>query len=284
MNYLWILYIFLISFGVNLVFFVLASIFKTDVFTDITYALTFALNATIVLIIFNKPSILQILMYVLLMLWAFRLGSYLFIRILKLKIDHRFDKMRNSVLRFGIFWLIQSITVWLVGIPIDFALTIPASYFENNNLSYIALIFLGLAIFGLIYETIADLQKNAMHKKKLKQKIFAYGLYKVSRHPNYFGELTFWWNFTLFFCISFLINNVNDTTSYWYLFWLLSPFELNLLLLFLSGVNLIQKNNYERYKDNTLYLDYVKKVSVLIPLFGKKGWTNNVKKIINTNK
>ena len=92
---------------VNGAFFAVAATRRTDVVTDLSYSLTFALLAVVLPFTgAREPS--QLLASLLVLLWAVRLGAYLFRRILRIKVDHRFDDMRDKPLRFARFWLLQA--------------------------------------------------------------------------------------------------------------------------------------------------------------------------------
>ena len=106
-----------ISIAVNGVVFVLAARMKTDVFTDITYSLTFVLVAAFAFA-FRAGSVPeQVFVLAFVLAWAVRLGSYLFTRIRKTGVDHRFDAMRDNPVSFGSFWALQAVTVWIVMLP-----------------------------------------------------------------------------------------------------------------------------------------------------------------------
>ena len=98
-----------LSLLINGVFFVIAALLRTDVFTDITYSLTFAVLAGVLFAFAPVRGVLQFLTAGAVLLWALRLGGYLFYRILSIKVDHRFDDKRNSFVKFGSFWLLQAI-------------------------------------------------------------------------------------------------------------------------------------------------------------------------------
>ena len=103
MNYLIILYICLIIFGLNYLFFFISFFLKTDTFTDFVYGISFSIIALIILAWKQNFSAYQISIFILINLWAFRLSTYLLIRIRKIKVDHRFDKMRDSFVKLGLF-------------------------------------------------------------------------------------------------------------------------------------------------------------------------------------
>lgn len=247
-----------ISIGINLFFFLLAYFWKSDVFTDITYASTFLVLNIILFLIFKNYGLSQILTLVLVGLWAIRLGSYLLIRIIKTKVDHRFDKMRNSFWKFGAFWFFQGCIAWVVNMPAYF------NYSFNSKFSYFAFIPLLLAFFFLIFETIADLQKwFFVSKNKNKGQFFQKGLWSISRHPNYFGEYMFWWCFWVF-C---LVANYNHLAF----IGVLGPFFITFILYKMSGLPLTEKETFKLFGKMPEYHLYLNKTATIIPWLGKKG-------------
>ena len=109
---------FVIALALNGAFFAVAAARRTDVVTDLSYSLTFALLAVVLpLTGAREPS--QLLASLLVLLWAIRLGGYLFRRILRMKVDHRFDGMRDKPLRFARFWLLQAVAVAVIMLPVS---------------------------------------------------------------------------------------------------------------------------------------------------------------------
>ncbi len=167
-NYL--LLTFLISIGINIIMFLPAYFFKTDKLTDISYAITFVVVALYGLFI-SGFSVANLILFLMIFFWAARLGSYLLIRIKKLKKDKRFDGMRENFWKFLRFWLLQGFTVWVV--------LLPTSIFFNNqikNISFYSFIGLFIWLIGLLIETFADLQKykfinNPINKDKTNLKV-----------------------------------------------------------------------------------------------------------------
>ena len=153
--------ILIIAFGINTLFFIYAFIRKTDVVTDLSYSLSFLIASLYLYLRHAEKALLQTLLLGIVGLWALRLGLYLLSRILATKVDHRFDDKRDSFIRFGTFWLLQATAVWIILLPVTFAMGQAAL-----SLNY-ALLCIGLVIslFGLLYETIADYQKNSFKKK-----------------------------------------------------------------------------------------------------------------------
>jgi steroid 5-alpha reductase family enzyme len=114
--------------------------------------------------------------------------------------------------------------------------------------------WLGVVVWagGFLFETISDHQLTTfLNNPNNKSKIMDYGLWRYSRHPNYFGEVTQWWGLWL----------VVLPSTYWYVA-LLSPVTITLLILFVSGIPLLEK----KFASRPGYKAYAKKTSVFIPL------------------
>ncbi|HEY4976556.1 MAG TPA: DUF1295 domain-containing protein, partial [Gaiellaceae bacterium] len=180
---------FLVALGVNAVFFAVAAIRRTDVVTDLSYSLSFALLA-VALPYLGSHKLVQLIAALMVLLWAFRLGGYLFGRILRIKVDHRFDEMRDKPLRFARFWILQAISVAVIMLPVSYLLgrkSIP-------EFGLWAIAGVALWLIGLVIETVSDAQKSAFKgMEKNRGRFVASGLWKYSRHPNYFGEMLVWW-------------------------------------------------------------------------------------------
>lgn len=244
---------FIASIGFNLLMFIPAYFFRTDKLTDISYALTFAFLAGFGFA--QSGSFPSLILFGMILLWAIRLGGFLLIRVWKHKKDSRFDGMRESFLRFLRFWLLQGLTVW--------AVLIPSILFFNNApaaISPYASIGSGLWIIGLLIEAIADWQKYQFkNDTSNKGKWIESGLWKYSRHPNYFGEILLWigvYVYTLF--------GLNQTDA---LIGAIGPIFIASLIIFVSGIPILEKKANEKWGDDPQYQKYKKGTGVLIPKF-----------------
>ena len=237
--------------------FIPAYMWKTDKLTDISYAVTFALLAVIGLII-GGISIPSIILVSAILIWSIRLGGYLLRRIHKIGRDTRFDEMRKSFWRFGRFWILQGFTVWVVLIPsMLFLIKSP------TELPWYAYTGLFIWACGLIIEAIADMQKfRFINDIKNKGKWLDIGIWKYSRHPNYFGEITLWFGLYIF-----VFGNLSTTEA---IIGIIGPLYIALLILFVSGVPLLEKRAEKKWGNNFEYRKYKQRTSVLIPWFKKK--------------
>lgn len=273
----------IVSIGANLLFFILAFIIKSDKFTDITYASTFAvINLFALFFNQNDFSIIKIVVATTVCLWAVRLGSYLLIRIFKTKTDSRFDNIRNHFGKFFFFWIIQAFTAYIVSIPTIMLLATPI-LLPNVNYEFLAFLII-FPLFFLSYETIADIQKYKFHNLKEKPKFLATGLYKYSRFPNYFAEFGFWYSLCFIQFLYVFINKNFVEMDLLYLLNILCPIFLMLTVIYLSGIKILDVKNIKRYENDEQYLNYVQKTSIIIPFIGKKGYLNLSRKQVNKTK
>lgn len=247
----------IVSLLIQVLFFSYAAIFKTDKVTDLSYGLTFIALAIFALIKNQTFYSYQILVTVLIFFWGIRLASYLFIRILKTKKDERFDGIRENFWKFAQFWLLQAIAVWLISLPSSYLLSLKT----NTNLNSSMIVGLLVWLMGLTIETIADWQKFTFkNNPNNKNKLIMSGIWKYSRHPNYFGEISCWWG--IFIYSSTLQSGLSWLT-------ILGPSFITFLILFVSGIPTLEKKYNERYQNDPTYQTYKKRTSLLVPWFQK---------------
>jgi steroid 5-alpha reductase family enzyme len=248
-----ILLSFVVALAVNGAFFAVAAARRTDVVTDLSYSLTFALLA-IVLPFTGAREPSQIVASLLVLLWAIRLVTYLFRRILRIKVDHRFDEMRDKPLRFARFWLLQALAVAVVMLPVSYLLG------RGGAPGFGAWAFSGAAVWltGLLIEAAADAQKSAFRaKEENRGRFVASGLWRYSRHPNYFGEMLVWWGLFLY-AVPFLDGAAFAVVA--------GPVFITLLLLFVSGIPPLERSADEKYGQDAAYREYKRRTSILVPL------------------
>lgn len=248
-----ILLSFVISLAVNAVFFAIAAIRKTDVVTDLSYSLSFALLA-IALPSFGARESVQLVASLLVLIWAVRLGGYLLTRILRIKVDHRFDEMRDKPLRFARFWLLQAIAVAVIMLPVSYLLGRDSA----PDFGFWAITGVAIWLIGLVIETAADAQKSSFKgREENRERFITSGLWKFSRHPNYFGEMLVWWGVFLY-AVPFL-----DGAAFAVV---IGPVFITLLLLFVSGIPLLERSAEAKYGDDPAYREYKRRTSILVPL------------------
>lgn len=222
---------------------------QSDKLTDLTYSLCFAI-VSVWLWQQGRVTEQDTLMYLLVLLWSVRLGSYLFIRIHKMGDDKRFDKMRKQFSRIALFWLLQTVSIVIISAPL----------FLVEQLGTGSLLYPGLflAIFGLMLETLADWQKYTFRTDpKNNGQFIHHGLWKWVQHPNYSGEIIFWSGISL---ITFQTDNPLTYLTF------ISPFWISLLLVRISGIPLLQKAAEKKYGEQSDFQRYKKETPKLFPL------------------
>ncbi len=249
-----ILWTFIASFVIQVSFFAFAASFKTDKVTDISYSLGFTV-LTLVILFTNKAFALpQILAALFVILWAARLGTYLLTRILKTGTDARFDDKRGNFVKFLSFWILQALAVWLILMPVSVLLSLK----NVGPLHIVSIIGALLWAIGFIIEIISDAQKFSFkNKKENANKWIQSGLWKYSRHPNFFGEVLLWWG-VFIFVLPYLTGALYVTV--------IGPLAITLLLLFVSGIPLLEQSAEKKYGDDKAYQEYKKSTSIFILL------------------
>ncbi len=235
-----------------IVWFLLAQAIKDNSIVDIAWGGGFVILAWILYWLFDTAASYFFIVIVT-TLWGVRLASYLFVRNTKVKgEDWRYVKMRNSwgnpkwLHALVKVFLFQGVMMWLIALPLMAVGN--ADIMELNWLQYIGL---GLALVGWLWESVADWQLYQFKKDKMnKGKIMRSGVWAYSRHPNYFGEIVFWWGLFL----------ATVPHGYWWIS-ILSPITITFLLVRVSGVPMLE----HKYKDNPVYQTYVKETNALIP-------------------
>lgn len=242
-----------IALAVNGAFFAVAAARKTDVVTDLSYSLTFALLA-VSLPFTGAREPVQFVASLLVLIWALRLGGYLFRRILRIKVDHRFDGMRDDPLRFARFWLLQASTVAVVLLPVSYLLDSE----HPPQFGAWATAGTGLWLAGLVFETVADAQKSAFKSKdENRGRFIATGLWRYSRHPNYFGEMLVWWGLFVY-TVPVLHGAAFAVVA--------GPVFITVLLLFVSGIPPLERSADEKHGNDPAYREYKRRTSILVPL------------------
>ena len=243
----------LYAFIIQWVLFIPAYLFQTEKFFDISGSFTYIFVITYTLCLsYNSSGINygNILLSSFIIIWAIRLGSFLFFRIKKDGEDKRFRSIKPSPTRFFMTWSLQG--MW-VSICSACALAGIANGIIVNSLFYFgAFIF----VLGFIVEIIADNQKTKFRKDPAnKDKFIDSGLWSYSRHPNYLGEITLW--------LGVSIMSLSSLTG-WQLITLISPVFTYILLVYISGVRILEERGKKKWGHLDSYKDYVKKTPTLL--------------------
>ena len=248
----------MISFVLHWIAFIPAYLARTEKFYDIagTVAYVSVLATASYLTMISSNNNLQlrsIIAIILVLIWALRLGIFLFVRVLKAGEDRRFREVKQNFSKFLVWWSVSALWVFLTAAN---ALTMII-----NNVSFTDDFYfyfgLSLWLIGFSFEAIADEQKRRFKSdKKNKDAFISTGLWGLSRHPNYFGEILLWVGMTVI-ALPTLIG--------WQYVTLISPIFIYFLLTRVSGVNLLEDRANQKWGGTEEYESYVKKTPVLIP-------------------
>lgn len=250
MDYLSLLFL---AIGLNLIGFGFAYDAKTDKLTDLSYGATFLILG-LKSFLDGSKSLPQILLFAIITLWAVRLATFLYMRILDNQRDKRFDGVREDFWKFGKFWVGQAVSVWLILLPAIFVLRGQQAKFTG-----LTLIGWAIIIFGIFIETLADAQKlDFKSYPKNKNRWIEQGIWKYSRHPNYFGEMLMW--------AGVYIYAFSSLDGWQRLVSLASPFWISFLLIFVTGIPQVEKSADKKWGKQAAYKTYKQRTSLLVPL------------------
>ena len=247
-----------VSFLIHWIIFIPSFINKTEKFFDITGTLGYisVLITSSYLAIRLSPDTLEfrsLIVILFILTWTLRLGSFLFIRIIKSGADTRFDEVKKVFSKFLIWWSISALWVFLTSVN---ALTMIINNKKTPDDTYL---YIGVILWlvGFIFEVVADEQKRRFNSNPNNSgKFITSGLWSISRHPNYFGEIMLWYGIAV---ITF------PTLEGWQYLTLISPIFVTFLLLKVSGLNLLEQRAEDKWGKLESYKKYKESTSTLIP-------------------
>ena len=244
----------LVAFIVQWVMFIPAWIYHTEHYFDLTGSLTYITLTIFALLTAGLGNERALLIGALVMIWATRLGSFLFIRISKAGEDRRFRKMKMNFLQFLMTWTLQGLWVY-----ITYAAGLAAmTSVTEVPIGPIAVAGAALWALGFGFEVVADRQKTAFRKDPSNQdKFIQSGLWAWSRHPNYFGEILLWCG------IMVIAIPVLEGLQY---ATLISPIFVIVLLTKISGVRMLENRAEKLWGNDPEYQKYKATTPSLIPL------------------
>lgn len=246
----------LIVFVIQWVLFVPAYLFRTEKFFDLTGSVTYIFAVSFVFYKSNDDllsyDIGSLILSIVIVFWALRLGSFLFLRIKKAGEDKRFKEIKTSPSRFFMTWSLQGMWVSLCSACALTALANP------NGIQTNLLFYFGLFIFlsGFILEIIADTQKSKFRSNtENKNRFISTGLWSFSRHPNYLGEIILW--------LGISVMSISALSGWQYIT-LISPVFTYILLVYISGVRLLEESGKEKWGHLEEYKKYLKNTPSLL--------------------
>ena len=248
----------ILAFLIQWVAYIPAYTFQTEKFYDLTGTLTYLSVVWFTYMLSNPPGELKIgnlILALLISIWAIRLGSFLFLRIHKAGEDKRFRKIKPSASQFFMTWTLQGFWVSICSMCALTAISSEIGVITN------IFFYIGFALFliGFSIEIIADNQKNTFRSfEENKDKFITTGLWAKSRHPNYFGEIMLWTAIALIALPS--LGGAQYLT-------LISPVFTYILLVHISGVRMLEDMGNKKWGHLEEYKNYKDKTPRIIPKF-----------------
>lgn len=225
---------------------------RNDV-ADVAWGLGFVLIVWASFFVSDQLSGRSLLVNLLVSIWGLRLAWHIHLRNKGKAEDYRYLAWRKEwgnwfyVRSYLQVYLLQGVFLYLIVLPV---------LFVNNNIGLEFNLVDGLGVLvwliGFIFESIGDYQLSIFIKSPInKGKIMQSGLWRYTRHPNYFGEVTQWWGLWLI-----ATNTPNGWLS------IIGPLTITILILKISGIPLLEK----KMAENPEFIEYKKRTSVFIPL------------------
>lgn len=248
----------LLAFVIQWIAFIPAYMNQTEAFFDLTGGLTYILVIVTAVALSETVDARSFLLLGIILVWAVRLGSFLFMRIRAAGEDRRFREIKPSFPRFLLTWTIQ-------GLWVSFSVAAGLAAITSTvrvGLDAFAVVGFIVWLIGFAIEVIADRQKSAFNAVPAnKGKFIHTGLWSWSRHPNYFGEIVLWIGVAII---------ALPILQGWQWATLISPIFIILLLTRISGVPLLEKRADEKWGGQPEYEAYKAGTSVLVPMPPKK--------------
>lgn len=255
MNYYLILALLLFSY--MSLWFIVSLVRKRNDVADVAWGLGFILLAWTSFFIIGNYSIRGLLVNVLVSIWGIRLAWHIHSRNIGKKEDYRYLTWRKEWGKwfyprsFLQVYLLQGFFLFLIVLPV-----IAINEKVGRPLGWVDLIGLFVWLLGFYFETRSDAELKQFTKNPANSgRIMQSGLWKYSRHPNYFGEVSLWWGI-------YLISLAGGASFYA----IVGPLTITVLILFVSGIPLLEK----KYAGMPEFEDYKKRTSVFFPLPPKK--------------
>jgi len=218
---------------------------------DSLWALFFLLAALTTATLTPQPGPRATLIIVLVAIWAARLSGYLTWRNWGKPEDHRYQGIRRrnepgfTFKSLYLVFALQAVLAWIIAAPLAAGISSPAplGLFDAAGIT--------LWVSGFLFETIGDWQLARFKANpENKGKVMDRGLWRYTRHPNYFGEACLWWGYWLI---------AASAGGWWTVF---APLLMSVLLLKVSGVALLEKDIGER---RPAYRDYIARTNAFFP-------------------
>jgi steroid 5-alpha reductase family enzyme len=229
---------------------------RNDV-ADMAWGIGFIVAASAALVVKGTVTFKAWVVFMLVMVWGVRLAVHIGIRLRKHTEDQRYRKWRED---WGAHWRIRSfVQVFMLQGGLLYLISLPVIRIilaDRSAWTWLDGIGVMVWIIGFLFEVVGDYQLKGFVKKEANRgKIMQQGLWKYTRHPNYFGEVTLWWGIYLI---------ALSTPGGWMT--IIGPVTISFLILKVSGIPLLEKE----YVNNPEFQEYARRTSAFFPLPPRK--------------
>lgn len=237
--------------------FIAACIKRDNSIVDIAWGTGFIIVAMLTFFLKAEFAIRHILVTALIFIWGLRLALHIGIRNKGRGEDFRYAKWRKDwgkwfyIRSFLQIYMLQGLLLLLIAYPV-----ILINHTEETGIVLLDILGLIIWLLGFFFEAGGDYQLSKFKRKtENKGKIMTQGLWRYTRHPNYFGETSMWWGI---FLIALSVRN--GWTA------IVSPLVITFLLIKVSGITMLEK----KYVGNPEFERYAERTSAFFPWFPKK--------------
>jgi len=249
----------IVAFAIQWLVFIPAWFSHSEKFFDLTGSLSFIALVIMALVTTGDPDPRAYLLGGMVLVWATRLGTFLFTRVRTAGSDSRFDEMKYRLPSFLLTWTLQGLWVLMTGASAIAAIT------SHNPTTLDGFAAVGLIIWagGLTLEITADEQKRRFRKSlENRGRFIRSGLWSLCRHPNYLGEITLWLGVSVV---------ALPALSGWALVTLISPIFVWILLTKISGVPMLESAADHKWGGDPEYEAYKASTPRLLPEISKRA-------------
>jgi steroid 5-alpha reductase family enzyme len=222
---------------------------------DLVWGLGFVIVAWVAHLVGDGEASRSLLIAVLVTIWGLRLSGYLTWRNLGKGEDPRYQAMRRKwgdrfwLVSLGTVFVTQGVLMWIVALPVQLA----AGAAEPTNLGILAFVGVAVWVVGVLFESVGDLQLARFKADPDSEgQVMDRGLWRYTRHPNYFGDFCVWWGI-------FLVAAETGPARWG----VIGPLVMSVLLMKYSGVGMLERSIGKRRPG---YADYARRTSTFFPL------------------
>ena len=239
------------------ILFIAGQLKKNNSIIDIFWGMGFVTSAIYAIISSKSYSIISLITLLFVCVWGIRLSYHIGKRNIGKAEDFRYVNFRKS---WGVKWVKTKAFFHVYMLQYLMCLIISSAYINiilqnRKTISMLDIIGFAIWIIGFYFESRSDYELREFKKDPHnKGKIMTSGLFKYSRHPNYFGESIMWWGL-------YIVGISSGGCLF-----IISPLTITILVRYISGVPLLEKH----YENNALFKEYAKNTSIFIPWFSKK--------------